>query len=104
MTASPSSSKYSFCMVSNFFRISSAFASVGNAMTTRSLMGYSSRVFQIDRFWLDVRARVSNELPFAGKLSSCGDATRLDHHRQQNQAADRQSVCLHHDTLHCLVI
>ena len=31
-TASPSSSRYSFCMPSNFCRTSSAFASVGNAM------------------------------------------------------------------------
>src|SRR5258705_5942002 len=36
-TASPSSSRYSFCMPSNFCRTSSAFASVGNAITTRSL-------------------------------------------------------------------
>src|SRR6478672_12497861 len=37
-TASPSSIKYSFCMASNFWRTSSAFASVGNAITTRSLI------------------------------------------------------------------
>src|SRR5262249_17884747 len=37
-TASPSSSRYSFCMASNFCRTSSAFASLGNAITTRSLI------------------------------------------------------------------
>src|SRR6478735_12591360 len=38
ITASPSSIKYSFCMASSFWRTSSAFASVGNAITTRSLI------------------------------------------------------------------
>src|SRR5262245_46822779 len=42
-TASLNSSKYSFCIDSNFCRTSSAFASVGNAITTRSLMQSSSK-------------------------------------------------------------
>src|SRR5271167_4431550 len=38
MTASLSSIRYSFCILSSFCRTSSAFASDGNSMTTKSLM------------------------------------------------------------------
>src|SRR6516162_10861049 len=52
---------------------------------------------QINRFWLDVRVCVSNALPFARQLPVCS-IDRLNHHRQQDQATYRQSICLHHDT------
>jgi hypothetical protein len=57
-----------------------------------SAQGY----IQIDRTWLNVRARASNELPFAGKLLFRRSAG-FNHHRQQNQAANCQSIRLRHD-------
>jgi len=56
----------------------------------------------INRCWLHVRVRASNELPFAGILSFCSTAWP-GHHREQDQGARSQSVCLHHGVLHCLV-